>query len=96
MYDLNRDVVVLSKPVRRTRFVLGKSVALEYTDVAVMDDGTVRYITKRRPDYFLPGAPLVVSFVARTTFTGDNYAQAVQRCREMESQFITAELPELV
>jgi hypothetical protein len=94
--DLNTDKVILNKVIRRKRFILGKSVALAHTDVAVMDDGAVRFITLRRADFFLEGAPLLISFVARRSAEGDNFPQAIQRCREMESQFITAELPELV
>jgi hypothetical protein len=91
--DLNTNKVVLAKVLHHKRFVLGKSVALAHTDVAVMDDDTVRFITQRRAGFFLEGSPLLVSFVARRTTVGDNFHQAIQRCREMESQFITEELP---
>jgi hypothetical protein len=96
MIDLDTDKVILAKPVRRKRFILGKSVALERVDVAVMDDGSVRVITERRADYWDGRAPLFVCFKARKTADGDNFDQTVQRIREFEAQYTTAELPELV
>jgi hypothetical protein len=94
VFDLNTDKLVLAKVVRRKTFITGKSWHLVRQEVAVMDDGTVRVIGTRRPEHFLPGAPVVVSFVSRRTCEGDNFPQTVQRIREAESAYITEELPE--
>ncbi|WP_328377070.1 hypothetical protein OHB13_12010 [Streptomyces sp. NBC_00440] len=95
MLDLDTNKLILSKPVRRKTFVLGKSVALLSTTVAVMDDGAIRVMTERRPEYWDGLAPLSVCFKVRPSSDGDNFAQTVQRVREFEACFITAELPEL-
>ncbi|MGJ3559668.1 hypothetical protein ACR6C2_16995 [Streptomyces sp. INA 01156] len=98
MIDLNTDKVILSKPVRRKTFILGKSVALTRKTVAVMDDGTIRVITDRRPEFwdYKPTAPLVVSFGVRRASDDENFRQTINRVREMERDYITAELPETV
>ncbi|MFE5009796.1 hypothetical protein ACFRJ3_35020 [Streptomyces sp. NPDC056696] len=94
MFDLNRDKVIVAKPVRRKAFVLGKSVALVRKEVVITDDGVIRVVAYRRPEFwdYNPKTPLVVGFAI--TNRGADFGQVVQRVREMESQFITAELPE--
>ncbi|WP_327719895.1 hypothetical protein OG381_34475 [Streptomyces sp. NBC_00490] len=92
MKDLNTDKVILAKVVRRHTFVLGASVALERMHVAVMDDGTTRVITERRPEHFLPDAPRVVTFVSRRVADEEDFRQCVQRIREMEAAYTTQEV----
>lgn len=92
MKDLNTDKVILSKVVRRHTFTLGKSIALAHVHVAAMDDGTVRVITERRPEHFLPDAPRVVTFVSRHAADDLNFQQCVQRIREMEGPYTTREV----
>jgi hypothetical protein len=91
--DLDTHKVILSKPVRHKAFVLGKSVALECTTAAVMDDGTLRVITERKADYW-ENRPLMISFVPGQWKGREGFPELVKWLRYMEADYITAELPE--
>ncbi|MCY0941926.1 hypothetical protein [Streptomyces antarcticus] len=94
MQDLNTDKVILNKVVRHKRFILGKSVALASSSVALMDDGSVRIITERRPEHFLPSAPRVVTHKPFASHGQDVFNATVLRLRVWEGAYITGELPE--
>lgn len=94
MIDLSTDRVILSKPVRCKTFILGKSVALLRTTAAVMDDGTLRVIAERKPDRY-PSGPLTVSWKPAFWITKESFPELVEWLRNMEADYITAELPEV-
>jgi hypothetical protein len=91
--DNETDKVILAKPVRSKTFILGKSIALESTTAAVMDDGSLRVITHRRADYFR-GRRLTVSWQPARWKGREDFRELVEWLRYMETDFITAELPE--
>ncbi|MFD4608252.1 hypothetical protein ACFWOT_09060 [Streptomyces sp. NPDC058440] len=93
MLDTWTNKVILAKPVRRKTFILGKSVALESTTAAVMDDGTLRVITQRRADYF-EGKPLTTSWKPGQWKGRESFPELVEWLRHMEADYTTAELSE--
>ncbi|MFD8886406.1 hypothetical protein ACFV0H_28380 [Streptomyces erythrochromogenes] len=92
MQDSSTYKVILNKVVRRKGFILGKSIALNRVDVALMDDGTLRVIFDRRSDYFREGVPLNTCSILRGE---SEMSRAVKWMRTMEADYITAELPEV-
>ncbi|MGW5773142.1 hypothetical protein ACWEVY_28820 [Streptomyces longwoodensis] len=94
MIDMGTEKVVLSKPVRRKTFVLGRSVALEATTAAVMEDGTLRIITKRRAAFF-ENRPLHITWQPGQWRGSEGFGELVQWLRDMERDYITEELPEV-
>jgi hypothetical protein len=94
MIDTETGQIVLSKPVRCKTFILGKSVAVERTTAAVMDDGTLRVIAERKPAYW-QNRPLTVSWVPSQWKGREGFRELVKWLRYMEGDYITAELPEI-
>ncbi|MFJ3634615.1 hypothetical protein [Streptomyces sp. NPDC090112] len=92
MQDLSTYKVILRKVVRRKGFVLGKSIALNRVDVALMDDGSIRVIFDRRADYFRKGVPLNTSSLLRGE---SEMGRAIKWMRTQEADYITEELPEV-
>lgn len=93
MIDTETFKVILSKPVRHKTFILGKSVALERTTAAVMDDGTLRVITERKAAYW-ENRPLMVSWVPSQWKGREGFRELAKWLQYMEADYITAELPE--
>jgi hypothetical protein len=92
MLDTETDKVILAKPVRSKTFILGKSVALERTTAALMDDGSLRVITHRRADYFR-GRPLTLTWQPTQWAGREGFRELVKWLRHMEADYTTAELP---
>lgn len=91
MIDLETSKVILSKPVRRKTFVLGRSTVLLTKEVAVMDDGAVRIVSVREPNYWFGRPQYVCSKLSASSW---DFEKTVQKVREFEADYITTELPE--
>ncbi|MGW4446428.1 hypothetical protein [Streptomyces sp. NPDC004682] len=90
MIDMQSQGVVLEKRTHRKIYTLGKSAALSDVEIAQMDNGAIRVIAYRRPEFwdYNPKTPLAVSWVYRI---GGTYEDAIAWVRERESPFITHE-----
>jgi hypothetical protein len=87
MQDWETGRVILSKVVRRKRFVLGKSSHLREQHVAQMDNGDVRVISVRNPELY--------DRTVTSQRLSSSYETAVGLVRVMEAPYITAELSEV-
>ncbi|MFE9442469.1 hypothetical protein ACFYO2_26485 [Streptomyces sp. NPDC006602] len=87
MQDWETGKFVMTKVVRRTAFILGKSSHLREQHVAQMANGDVRVISVRNPELY--------DRTVTSQRLCSSYETAVGLVRVVEASYITQELPEV-